>query len=549
MPSARRFLPLLLVVIVLLGGFALRAHDAGAVPVFVDEYNHIRRAQVAYDFAYNPMETSHGKLLFYYWIGLFDPQGEGTLLVSRWADALISLLTCAAAGAAARALFGRRALLPAMIFYALVPFAVFFDRTALADPLAGALASLAAWSSLLAVRRPTIRRGLAAGMLISLAALAKLTTAGVVALPVVGALVLSDVPFPRQNGTGLRGWLGALWRRYRRAWGTGMVLFALVWGGVLALTIESAINGEDTYLLDTHLVQQEPGTNSLLVEKWDDIRERGETLISTPLSLIMVALGIVLLWRKPRPAIYALAWLLVIWVPNLALADDVQSRYLMAGVGALAALFGGEMVIAGNALAGWIAPGREGAARARLRQWTAGGLAGLILVVWAAGFALPFDVKASTDPAALKLPWRDSHDYFNYIYNAWGIRETLAWAEAHGERVGDQLPVVGVLNHCGPVNLYVTHDMAWRCLDRWSFPGSQMPSDIERWTTLTNAVERWPFVYVVSEYPAIVPPDDPPTDGSLTWELQYTFARPQGGLIIALWRVTEKAATSTVKHQ
>ena len=65
------------------------ARNIGAVPVFVDEYNHIRRAQVAYDFDYNPMQTSHGKLLFYYWIGLFDPEGPGTLAVSRWANALI----------------------------------------------------------------------------------------------------------------------------------------------------------------------------------------------------------------------------------------------------------------------------------------------------------------------------------------------------------------------------------------------------------------------------------------------------------------------------
>ena len=538
--SAKRFLPLLLVVIVLLGHFALRVHRADAVPVFVDEYNHIRRAQAAYDFAYNPMETSHGKLLFYYWIGLFDPQGEGTLLVSRWANALISLLTCAAAGGAAKLLFGRRAVLPAMIFYALVPFAVFFDRTALADPLAGALASLAAWGSLLVVRRPTLRRGLGAGALITLAVLAKLTTAGIIALPVVGALFLSGIPLPRFTRADLSRWIGTLWRRYRRALVAGAVVFGLAWAGVLALTVESAINGENTYLLDTHLVQQEPGTDSLLIEKWGDIRERGDHLISTPLSVILVVLAVVALWRKPRPAIYALAWLLAIWIPNLALADDVQSRYLMAGVGALAALFGGEMVAAGDLLGDLIARGRERASQLRARRWATVGLAAAILVVWAVGFALPFDVKASTDPAALDLPWRDSHDYFNYIYNAWGIRETMAWAEDHGERVGDQVPVVAVLNHCGPVNLYVAPDMAFRCQDRWAFPGSRMPSDITRWTTLSNAAKRWPFVYVVSEYPAIVPPDAPPTDGSLTWDLQYTSDRPHGGLTIALWRVTMK---------
>lgn len=528
-----RQLTLLLVALVLLGGFALRAYNIGAVPVFVDEYNHIRRAQVAYDFDYNPMQTSHGKLLFYYWIGLFDPEGPGTLAVSRWANALISLLTGAAAGATARRLFGPRAVLPAVAFYALVPFAVFFDRTALADPLAGALASLAAWASIVLVQRPTVRHGLGAGVVITAAVLAKLTTAFVVGLPLVAALLLGP-PQPPYESPGLRDRARALWARYRRAWVPAAVVFAVVWAGVLALAVQSARAGHNTYVMDTHLVQQERTVEDLLVEKWHDLRDRGEFLISAPLSVAMVALLAVLLRRRPRPGLYALAWLVAIWLPNLAFADDVQSRYLMAGVGALAALFAGEMVAAGDALAELAA--RRPTPLARERATAA--LAGVILLVWAAGFALPFDVRASTDPTALALPWRDHHDYFSYIYNAWGIREALAWLEDHGERLDGSVPVVGVVNHCGPPNLYVTDAHRWRCLDRWGFPGARMPSDVTRWRPVMDAVRSGPFVYVISEYPAILPPDAPPDDGPLRWELQATFPRPHGGITFAVWRAT-----------
>ena len=128
------------------------------------------------------------------------------------------------------------------------------------------------------------------------------------------------------------------------------------------------------------------------------------------------------------------------------------------------------MVAAGDALAELAA--RRPTPLARERATAA--LAGVILLVWAAGFALPFDVRASTDPTALALPWRDHHDYFSYIYNAWGIREALAWLEDHGERLDGSVPSSGSSTTAArPTSVTDAH--RWRCLDRWGFLARACP--------------------------------------------------------------------------
>ncbi|NLF74516.1 MAG: hypothetical protein GX573_02365 [Chloroflexi bacterium] len=80
------------------------------------------------------MEFSHGKLLLYYWLGLFSPSGQGAILFSRLAVAVFTLLTGAGIAAIAARLFGRKAALPAIILYALVPHTVFYERWPLPIP-------------------------------------------------------------------------------------------------------------------------------------------------------------------------------------------------------------------------------------------------------------------------------------------------------------------------------------------------------------------------------------------------------------------------------
>src|SRR5690606_18968768 len=139
---------LVLVVALLLVQCALRIHKSAAFPVYIDVSRHIHRAQLVYTFENNPIEFSNGKLLVYYWLGLFSPQGHSAVIVGRYAIAIVSLITGAVTCSIARRLFGPLPALFALAFYALAPHVVFFERLALADPVASALATLSIWQLL-----------------------------------------------------------------------------------------------------------------------------------------------------------------------------------------------------------------------------------------------------------------------------------------------------------------------------------------------------------------------------------------------------------------
>ncbi|NLX08979.1 MAG: hypothetical protein GXY36_04940 [Chloroflexi bacterium] len=524
-PSSRA--GLILVALLLLLQFGLRARAITALPAFVDEHSHITRARVAYAFDYNPTLTSHGKLLLYYWIGLFDPRADGDvgLMLSRLSIALFSLLSGAAAAAIARDLFGRGAMLPALAFYVLLPFALFFDRMALADSFAGALAALAVWSSVRLARRPTVGRGAVAGVLLALASLAKLTTALLVALPLITVLLLDDGPRAESWRDAIR----RLWRRYGGAWRAAALSFLEVWSVVLALALASVLAGNEPILLDRHLVDEATSVASL-ADKLDDFGERLEYLISIPMTLILAGLVLLALGRRPRAIGVPLAWLLLLWGPLIVIAVVIQSRYLMVGSPALAVLFGGGVAVAGETLAGrW----RWATARTLTALLALGLLGG-----WALGFALPFAANAISDPAALRLPDRDYYDYYRNVFNTWGIRQSLDYLRAHGERNDGQIHAIGVVVHCSTLRLHMTPDFDWDCVDRWDFPSQRVQADPNRWPLVGEAAARWPVVYVISEYPQHLPLDAPPVGGPLRWSLEFTFARPHGGQMVAVWRVS-----------
>jgi hypothetical protein len=71
----------------------------------------------------------------------------------------------------------------------------------------------------------------------------------------------------------------------------------------------------------------------------------------------------------------------------------------------------------------------------------------------------------------------------------------------------------------------------------WDFPDKKLPADVTLWGPLMDGVERWPFVYLITEYTEHVPLDDPPEVDRLTWERLFTFPRPHGGRTVAVWQV------------
>src|SRR5690606_22623358 len=117
-----------------------------------------------------------GKLLLYYYLGLFQPQAHNGMWIGRQAVALLAPLTAALCFAVVKT-FTRsdKAGLCAILLYAVLPFALFFERMALSDPLTAVFTTALIWQSVLLAKCPTLNKAASAGLLLGLASLAKLS--------------------------------------------------------------------------------------------------------------------------------------------------------------------------------------------------------------------------------------------------------------------------------------------------------------------------------------------------------------------------------------
>lgn len=502
---------LALMVALLLVGFALRARQITALPLYQDETYHLRRAQAVMRFADNPIAYAHGKLLLYYWIGLFRPAyTEAGLAAARLGVALTGLLAAAGSAALARTLSGRGAALLALGFVVFAPWALFYDRLAMSDTPAAALAVLAGWWTLAAIRRPTHQRGIALGALLGLALLAKLSTAPLLGLPPLAALLFGGEGLP----------LRERWARARPALLPAAAIVLAV-GGLYALgALENALSGRPQEPYDPELFDAARGLGGAR----DNLRavwEASARYLSRPLVIALPVLAAALVWRRPRAGVYLLAWLLGLSVPFIAFAVALQTRYFVPALPVLGAIFG----------AGWIAPGKPE------RRPTAIVLGAGALAIWALGFALPFARTLSGDPAALDVAAIDRRNFFRYTSNAWGTREAIADLEASGNRLAGRVPLIGAMHYCTLPALYITPAFDWTCMDaRFSFlPQTRMPDDVYAWPALIDAVRRQPFTYLLTDY---LPPERDPSDDALGWEPVAAYRRPQGEQWVTVWRVT-----------
>jgi hypothetical protein len=186
-------LKLLVLVISLWAVYLIRAHNTLVLPVFVDESLHILRAQVVFDFSDAVASFLPGKLLLYYYLGLFRPENDSGLWLSRQAVALIAPLSAALCYAIAFT-FTRsfRAGILVIWLYASSPLMIFFERMALADTFALGFALGLVWISILAARYPTRTRRILCGLLLGLALLAKLTALPLVVVPVLAMRLLGN---------------------------------------------------------------------------------------------------------------------------------------------------------------------------------------------------------------------------------------------------------------------------------------------------------------------------------------------------------------------
>jgi len=475
--------------VALLGlAFFLRAHAITALPVFIDEDNHLYRAADVRALEMHPAQEAQGKLFLYIWLAIFDLNERPTaLFLGRMTLALTGLLTCALVGRVSKRLGG--ASLLAMAIYALTPFAVFFERMVLADPLAGLWGMATLWAALRLAQSPSPRRGAVMGVCAALAVMSKLT-AGLVVLFGLWAWGVAGRPAPA------RWWRSAVY--------AGLT-FVLLWLPVLfpawlSLQTETI---PDYVLVNPEWVEEDhpDPLPAKLISVWT----RTGTLFSFPFlggAVLFIVWGGL---RRPRPMLMVGGALILTWLPSVFFADNLSTRYLMNGVPLLAVLLG-------------LAATQEQR-----------GLAWVALTLWAGLFALPFARTAWDEPAALHLPPRDARNYLWDKYNAYGEREALLWLNAQAEK--ESLALLPLTKLCPLADLYLAPSIPWDC--PLGFRADEVGAIA--WEGQARAWQaQGRVVYILTNTLGGVPP-------SPRWVEAATFPKPTGRQTVRLWRLERLA--------
>ncbi len=435
------------IVLVLLLHFGLRAHNIAVQDIYIDEGFHTSRAARVWDFEEHPARFAHGKLLLYYWLGIFEAEPPNFLYTSRWSMALFSLITCATLYTLGRLLVDYRAGLLAITLYAIWPYTLFYERMAMADPLAAGFVTLLVWRSIVFARQPTPRQGLIVGGLIGLATLSKLTVGLAPVIPVVVALGLwrwTPAPHPQ---------LYAWFKRYIPPLGLAAGVVILMWLPIMAPVIWSEWqNNDEIYVVVNDFNVNETGNSNprgyiqRLLPLIADFTSEG---LWIGLGMATLGLG---LWHIRRARWRFALGLPLVWAALLGTlpilgAELVTARYFMP-------LMVPAVLLLAMVLVGWwdVLAGQ----RQPLRLVLVGALA-----IWGFGFVWSFNQTLLTSPE--NLPFEDVNriEYQNGILIAEdSIRQSAAFVNGMAPHTR---PVYATWNVCHLMFLYLERPVT--CLD------------------------------------------------------------------------------------
>lgn len=415
--TGRALLPAVLIVLVCL---ALRWADLYSIPLFIDEATGINRARDTW-YGYIFQGLPRGKWLTPFVISWFKPFGPETLWISRSVTVLLSCLTCAGAIGLGRAFdreTGTRGVgVLTGLLYAALPYTLFYDRQALADPMLSALMALLLVASYRLGKRPSVLLALMAGVLIALAVLAKLNAAIFVFIPLLSVLLLTPRPAWR-HGAAL-------------ALAAPVVALAVILAVLVAADSELGVEysllrpqtawANQEWSVHTDLNEEAISPDRLLRQwryNYGTIRGYISTFYGWPVAVAAALSAAWMIWT-PRPSGRRLVvWLWLVAggsiVPYLAVIDWVSARYI--GFVTMPALVLASLtaVLAGEWLYGRLPV-------STYRPWMAASLLGLGIAV---GF-LPITVTLLTNPYRLRAPDAIYRGYFIEGTNLSGMHNDL----------------------------------------------------------------------------------------------------------------------------
>lgn len=510
-----------LIVLLLLIGLFVRIHNVTALPPFNDESLHIRRAEVVWSFDDLNISLKPGKVLTYYWMGIFGADRLHGIFVGRTVVGLFSLLGMAGVYAVGRRLFGIWGGILALYITIFSPFMIFFDRLAFSDPLASTLGTLTIWGALLMVYHPgEWEWGILTGILGGLTTLAKLIGAPYMAVPVLAIFLLS----------GLR------WREALKTYQTTLIACFITFGVVIApffgyvayreIDFQMSPNGNPSA---ERAVMVEPvliNTRSPLETVVDNVQDIVEVNWVLHNGLFLVLAGIALTFTlryRPRTILFLLSCTILVWSVVIFLSGRFSTRYVQLGILPLLVLMAGALAVVFERLSQ-----KMKITESWMGSW-------LVVSVWIVFFAQPFITAAWTDPREMKLPPSDRYEYFQNFTSGYALMDAAALAETfEPSTTSGRVPVIGLVGSCHQIRLYSDEfgKVDLKCPD-FGWDGEFVPlvmQDIERRASEESVL----YLFVEPEYDLVdlklLPVDH---------EVIARFGRPFDGMVVEVWKVVQ----------
>ena len=409
--------------------WATRIPALDALPLHNDEGLHLTRAAAVYR-GHPFWDISDGKIINHWGIAAFFHAGQHPELTGRIATLFTAMIGLAAGLALAGRLGGLLAAGLAGALWISSPYLYFFERLALSDAQAGALAVLAVLLAWGMARAPGWRAALGPGLALAAAVLLKFTAAPYVLSVALIALLLDTRPL---NARLLR-----------------LVQIALISAACFAPPLlYLLLRGSDFFSIALGWLGI-GGTGGRLA-LIDNAAGLWAWLIGfgTPLWAVLLLIGLAALAFTGRTGRALLAAALLPPLLILLLGREVLPRHIVVSLPLM-------LTLAGVGLAHLVAR-LPGAA------WRIGGAAALAGALLAA--LMPFAWIARTDPGALPLPRAVSTQYIADHSGGFGLREAMRALPALVDQ--PDLPIIGSMfpDGCRRANFYAVDELALRCGD------------------------------------------------------------------------------------
>jgi hypothetical protein len=385
-----------------------RLTSLGSLPVFIDEALHIAWARPG--LGENLVQQfAVGKWLPIQAIAISMYLPLSPPVAARSASVVMGLLTAVAVVAIGRALFSFSAGVLAATVYAMLPFALFNERLALADIYVTAAGAWLIYASIAAIGQPTVGWPLGMTAAAAAAIFAKPTGAVLLLVPAAAAMLLVD---RRHRVAYLRAALPPI--------ATGFALLALLlatgYGAGLVVS-QSGLDGRDPLAF--------VGGNLARVAEWLQMLLTWPVVWATGAA---VAWALVQALRGDTADAFLVAVLAIVIAPYVLVARKLEPRYLLPATVPVSLLLG-HAIAAGAAAIGERAARRWPRRRTAVRVTAA---AAMVAVLGADAARLDRDIIIA--PAAAALPAVEREQYVTAWSSGYGLPELAAFLRSEARR-------------------------------------------------------------------------------------------------------------------